>query len=111
MSNGIFAVQFKTNLPDNGTGVVVIKDGSVNGGDDNFLYQGHVPATSGKFSGPFQISKWKDGTTSVTGIDNYTLEATGEIDYEKGTISLTGTVAGNSSVRLDLTGKKLLPAV
>jgi hypothetical protein len=111
MSNGIFAVEFKTNLPDNGAGVVVIKDGSVNGGDDNFLYQGHVPTTSGKFSGSFQVSKWKDGNTSVTGIDNYTLDAAGEIDYEKGTISLTGTVVGHSSIRLELTGRKLIPAV
>lgn len=111
MSNGIFAVEFKTNLPDNGAGVVVIKDGSVNGGDDNFLYQGHVPTASGKFTEQFQVSKWKNGNTSVTGIDNYTLETTGEIDYEKGTISLTGTVVGHSNIRLDLTGRKLLAAV
>ncbi|MBY8959155.1 hypothetical protein J1G18_17850 [Pseudomonas sp. MIS38] len=111
MSNGIFSVEFETNLPDSGSGVVVIKDGAVNGGDANFLYQGHVPQTSGRFSGPFQVSKWKDGNTSVTGIDNYTLDASGEINYETGTLSLSGTVAGNSSIRLALTGRKLLPAV
>ncbi|MGA5585617.1 GrlR family regulatory protein [Pseudomonas siliginis] len=110
MSNGIFAVEFRSNLPDNGTGVIVIKDGSVNGGDENFLYRGHVPTTSGRFSGQFQVSKWKDGTTSVTGFDNYTLEATGEINYESGEVSLNGSVAGHPGSRLELTGRKIADA-
>lgn len=111
MSNGIYEVRFKSNRPDSGGGLVVIKDGSVNGGDANYLYQGSVPTQSGKFSGQFKVSMWKPGNTNVTGHDNYTLDATGEINYESGTISLTGTVAGDPRVRVELAGKKIVPAV
>ncbi|HCF3932607.1 TPA: hypothetical protein NID52_001002, partial [Pseudomonas aeruginosa] len=36
MSQGIFHVQFKSNLQDSGQGLVVIKNGSINGGDDHY---------------------------------------------------------------------------
>ncbi|WP_315809285.1 hypothetical protein [Pseudomonas sp. C9-3] len=39
MSQGIFHVFFRSNLPDQGEGLVVIKDRTVNGGDDHFLYR------------------------------------------------------------------------
>ncbi|MFJ4608310.1 GrlR family regulatory protein [Pseudomonas atacamensis] len=111
MSNGIFEVRFKSNRPDSGGGLVVIKDGSVNGGDANYLYQGNVPTESGKFSGQFKVSMWKPGNTNVTGHDNYTLDATGEINYESGTISLTGTVVGDSRMRVELAGNRIISAV
>jgi hypothetical protein len=111
MSNGIFEVNFRSNRPDSGEGLVVIKDGSVNGGDANYLYQGSVPTISGRFSEKFQVSMWQPGNTNITGLDNYILDATGEINYEKGSISLTGTVVGDASIRVDLTGRKIAPAV
>ncbi|MFJ7106761.1 GrlR family regulatory protein [Pseudomonas sp. NPDC098740] len=111
MSNGIFEVNFRSNRPDHGGGLVVIKDGSVNGGDANYLYQGKVPPTSGQFSGQFQVSMWRPGNTNVAGIDNYVLDATGEINYESGSISLTGSVVNTPSVRITLTGRKIAPAV
>ena len=38
MSQGIYYVEFRSNTGDSGTGVIVIKDGKVNGGDPHFLY-------------------------------------------------------------------------
>lgn len=111
MSNGIYEVRFKSNRPDSGGGLVVIKDGAVNGGDANYLYQGKVPTASGKFAEQFKVSMWRPGNTNVTGHDNFTLDATGEINYEKGTISLTGSVVGDSRVRVELAGNKVAPAV
>lgn len=111
MSNGIFEIRFSSNRPDHGEGVVVIKDGSVNGGDSNYLYQGRVPTTSGQFSERFRVSMWRPGNTNVAGLDNYDLDATGEIDYEQGSISLTGTVVGAPDVRITLNGSKIVAAV
>lgn len=111
MSNGIFEVSFSSNRPDNGEGLIVVKDGAVNGGDPNYLYQGRVPTVSGQFSERFQVSMWRPGNTNVAGIDNYALDATGEINYEQGTVSLTGTVVGAPQVRISLQGRKIAPAV
>lgn len=111
MSNGIFEVEFSSNRPDHGSGLIVVKDGSVNGGDPNYLYQGIVPAVSGPFSSKFRVSMWKPGNTNVTGLDNYELDATGEIDYEKGSISLTGSVVGAPSIQIKLSGRKITSTV
>ncbi|CAI8726459.1 GrlR family regulatory protein [Pseudomonas chlororaphis] len=111
MSNGIFEVEFRSNRPDHGGGLVVIKDGSVNGGDPNYLYQGTVPTTSGAFSARFQVFMWRAGNTNVAGLDNYALDATGEINYEGGTLSLSGTVVGAPNVRINLTGRRVAAAV
>jgi hypothetical protein len=111
MSNGIFEVEFKSNRPDHGGGLVVVKDGAVNGGDPNYLYQGRVPDVSGPFKGQFQVSMWKTGNTNVAGIDNYTLDATGNIDYEAGTIKLEGYVVGANSVKITLLGRRIANAV
>ncbi|MGA9701150.1 GrlR family regulatory protein [Pseudomonas sp.] len=111
MPNGIFSVIFRSNRPDNGGGLVVIKDGSANGGDPNYLYQGQVPSISGPFTGQFTVSMWRAGNTNITGLDNYTLNASGEINYERGTISLSGTVEGATHIVVTLEGNKIAPAV
>jgi len=111
MSNGIFSVNFRSNRPDNGGGLVVIKNGSANGGDPNYLYQGAVPTVSGAFTGQFRVSMWREGNTNVTGLDNYTLNAAGNIDYENGKISLSGTVEGAPHIEITLQGSKIAPAV
>lgn len=111
MSHGIFEVQFQSNRPDSGGGLVVVKDGAVNGGDANYLYQGHVPTTSGPFSSQFTVSMWQPGNTNVAGLDNYILDATGNINYEAGTIALEGSVVGAPQVKITLTGRRIKDAV
>ncbi|MFI8431010.1 GrlR family regulatory protein [Pseudomonas sp. NPDC078863] len=111
MSNGIFSVTFRSNRPDHGDGLVIIKDGTVNGGDPNYLYQGEVPTSSGAFTGQFKVSMWRAGNTNVAGIDNYILNAKGNIDYEDGTVSLSGTVEGAPNIQITLQGKRVAPAV
>lgn len=111
MSQGIFHVNFKSSTQDFGDGLVVIKDGKANGGDGNYLYQGSVPDASGEFSSQFSVSKWRSGNSNVVGIDNYTLNAKGFVDYEKGTIALKGAVVGAEHLTITLDGKKVANAV
>lgn len=110
MANGIFHVNFKASTGDHGDGLVVVKDGSVNGGDANFLYQGKVPTASGPFEAKFKVSKWKAGNTNVVGIDNYTLNAKGQVDYEGGTLELSGSVKGAPQLSIKISGKKISDA-
>jgi hypothetical protein len=111
MSGGIFHVDFHASTGDYGDGLVVVKNGTANGGDANYLYQGEVPNASGSFQSKFKVSKWREGNTNVVGIDNYTLDATGKVDYEKGTIELAGTVVGAPHLSVKLIGKKIRDVV
>lgn len=110
MSNGIFHVNFRASTGDYGDGLIVVKDGSVNGGDAHFLYQGNVPNESGPFEAQFKISKWKGGNTNVVGIDNYTLNAKGKIDYEGGSLELAGAVDGHPQLTIQISGRKITGA-
>ncbi|OSN59131.1 hypothetical protein BV349_05421 [Pseudomonas syringae pv. actinidiae] len=67
MSQGIFHVKFKANTQDFGEGLVVVKSGAANGGDENYLYQGAIPSVSGEFTSDFEVSQWQAGNTDVFG--------------------------------------------
>jgi hypothetical protein len=110
MSQGIFHVDFKASTGDYGDGLIVVKDGAVNGGDANYLYRGTIPKVSGPFESKFIINKWRNGNTNVVGIDNYELEASGSVDYEGGTFALKGSVVGQPQLTIDIMGKRISDA-
>lgn len=111
MTQGIFHVDFRASTGDYGDGLIVIKDGSVNGGDANYLYRGTLPAVSGQFTSQFAVSKWRSGNTNVVGIDNYTLDASGSVDYEGGSFNVKGAVAGHPQLTITITGRKIADAL
>ncbi len=111
MASGIFHVEFRASTGDFGDGLVVVKDGAVNGGDPHYLYQGEVPTQSGEFESRFTVRKYRDGNVNVVGIDNYILLARGRVDYEGGTIELRGAVEGHPQLTIQLGGRKIQPVV
>lgn len=111
MASGIFHVEFRASTGDFGDGLVVVKDGAVNGGDPHYLYQGEVPTKTGGFESKFIVRKYRDGNINVVGIDNYTLLAKGSVNYEEGTIELRGAVEGVPQLTIQLQGRKIQPAV
>lgn len=111
MTNGIFHVDFRASTGDYGDGLIVVKDGAVNGGDANYLYQGRVPTQSGSFESQFIVTKWREGNTNVVGVDNYSLDAKGKINYEAGVLELEGAVSGAPHLTITLSGKKIRDVV
>jgi hypothetical protein len=111
MASGIFHVDFRASTGDYGDGLVVVKDGAVNGGDPHYLYQGRVPTESGPFESKFTVGKWREGNTNVVGVDNYILLAKGHVNYEAGTIELQGAVVGAPQLTIQLKGKKIQDAI
>jgi hypothetical protein len=111
MTQGIFHVDFKASTGDYGDGLIVIKDGAVNGGDANYLYRGTIPSASGQFQSRFTVSKWRSGNTNVVGLDNYTLDASGNVDYDGGSFNVQGAVVGHPQLTITITGKKIADAV
>ena len=111
MASGIFHVDFRASAGDYGDGLVVVKDGAINGGDSHYLYQGQLPTESGPFESQFTVGKWREGNTNVVGFDNFTLLAKGNINYEAGILELQGSVVGAPQLTIQLKGKKIQDAV
>jgi T3SS negative regulator,GrlR len=58
MQDGIYHVRFSSSVGSSGEGLVVIKQGSVNGGDGGYLYIGQLIASGGTLSGRLNIKRW-----------------------------------------------------
>ena len=111
MQNGIYHVNFSSSLSSAGTGIVVIKDGSVNGGDDGYLYTGLLLADGSQVSGKLQIKRWNASATSVFGpLDIFDLNLVGSSDDQMGTFTVSGGIAGQPGATIKIHGRKLAPA-
>jgi len=97
MKDGIYYVQFHTSS-DNGGGIVVVKDGSVNGADQSFVYQGSLADSgAGAIAGTLQVFRWGGSQSSVMGADNYELKITGT-QLPNGSATLQGATAASPQV-------------
>ncbi|WP_312299223.1 GrlR family regulatory protein [Stutzerimonas nitrititolerans] len=110
MNSGIFEVSFRSSIQDFGEGLVVIKDGTVNGGDAHYLYTGQFAESSGTTNAKIKVQMWKAGSTSIVNIDNYELDLTGTIDFEHGALRLRGQVVGQPSLVVSVEGRKIADA-
>jgi T3SS negative regulator,GrlR len=106
MHNGIYRVEFRSGRRIGISGLVVLKDGSVNGGDEGFVYRGTYKIEGQKVTAEIAISKHNPGAQSVFGpIDNYTLLLTGTT--ESNNFTLSGGVTGRQGLAIEIRGTKL----
>ncbi len=71
MKNGIYYVNFCSNNQDVGSGTVVVRDNTVNGGDYGYTYKGRINGDGVKL----QISQHDKSARSVfPGVTNYNLD-------------------------------------
>ena len=91
------------------SGLVVLKGGAVNGGDDGFVYRGTYKAEGQKVTAEIAVSKHNPGAQSVFGpIDNYTLALTGTT--EGNSFTLSGGVTGRKDLTIEIRGTRLSDA-
>jgi hypothetical protein len=109
MQNGIYRVEFRSGRRIGISGLVVLKDGAVNGGDDGFVYRGTYKAEGQKVTAEIAVSKHNPGAQSVFGpIDNYTLALTGTT--EGNSFTLSGGVPGRKDLTIEIHGTRLSDA-
>lgn len=101
MYDGIYEVSFSTSPGkkfDVGDGIVVIKDGAINGGDLAYTYSGQLDITESRATGRIHVAKWSTATTNVFGIDEYDLDFQADISHEG--LNGYGTVVGHPDLTL-----------
>ncbi|WP_315384747.1 GrlR family regulatory protein [Microvirgula aerodenitrificans] len=88
--NGFYQVSFGAALPGAG-GVVVLKDGEITGGDDQYLYSGTYSANGNRLTTQITVAAYVAGAKSVFGnsADKFVLRLDGE--YHQDGFSLVGS--------------------
>jgi hypothetical protein len=77
LANGKYSAWFRTPL-DEGTGVVVLQDGTLTGGDTVMAYSGSYQLDGDDFSADIAIKRHTPGQMTVFGIDNVDISLTGK---------------------------------
>lgn len=109
MDNGLYAVHFRA-AGDEGTGVVAITDGSVNGGDRSHYYQGRLEQNGQETWATLTVSQYNPAYDSIFGTaGNFEVEVSGPSN-DKG-FELTGNIKGSPGQKVDISGHYLKPLV
>ena len=82
MIEGLWTVEFRTNIGGMGTGTLIFEKGRVAGGDAGYYYIGNYTLQGDKISGEAKIQKYNPGHVSVFG------------PLESGDLKLSGIIQG-----------------
>ncbi|WP_431026176.1 GrlR family regulatory protein [Halomonas sp. H5] len=109
MIDGLYAVHFRA-AGDEGTGVVSVTNGSINGGDYGYAYQGRILESGQGVSTTLSVWRFNPHAKSVFGqAQSFELELSGPTS-EKG-FELTGNIKGSPAHKLNVSGRFLKPLV
>jgi len=94
MIEGLWTVEFQTNMggPGHG-GVAVLRDGKVAGGDSGYYYVGTYSVDDGNIQTVLEIKRYRSGHVSIFGpVDRVHLALSGKTDGFS--MDVSGQVAG-----------------
>ncbi len=106
MLSGIFFVQFISNDNSLGEGLVIIKDGNVNGGDLSYLYQGRFDYYGDNAKALIEVKHYNGPMYSVMGpLKEFTLNLAGKTTKDR--FELTGGIPNIPDLNIKIVGKKV----
>lgn len=103
--DGLWTIEFISTLHLVGSGVVVLNDKRLLGGDEGYYYSGHYDTENGQFSGTIDVTRYNSKSLSVFGdIGQYTLKLEGQgQDYQ---IEGTAWMESNPNRKIRIVGAK-----
>lgn len=106
MKNGLYVVSFRSQVAE-GSGVVTVKDGSVNGGDFGYVYQGHIRQENDRnATATIEVNRYNNTAESIFGqATNFNLLLQGTTEQES--FNLNGNVEGQPAQKIQITGRYL----
>lgn len=109
MKDGLYAVYFRS-AGDEGAGVVAVSNGSVNGGDYGYAYQGSLEDEGPNLKSTLSVFRFNQGAESIFGAaDQFELELSGAASQDG--FQLTGNVKGWPDKQIEVLGRYLKPLV
>ncbi len=108
MKHGFYRVKFTSNKNMFGEGIVVVRDGTLNGGDHGYVYSGRYQIAADSCSANVLVQKYNQSVQSVFGPrSEFKLGLTGRVTEEA--FTLTGQMAGNPENQITLSGAWFAP--
>ena len=103
--DGLWTIEFISTLHLVGSGVAVLNDKRLLGGDEGYYYSGHYDTENGQFSGTIHVTRYNPKSLSVFGdIGQYTLKLEGKVqDYQ---IEGTAWMESNPNRKIRIVGAK-----
>ena len=103
--DGLWTIDFISTLHLVGSGVVVLNDKRLLGGDEGYYYSGRYDTENGQFSGTINVTRYNPKSLSVFGdIGQYTLKLEGKVqDYQ---IEGRAWMENNPDRKIRILGKK-----
>ena len=93
-----------------GEGIVVVKQGSINGGDPGYLYTGQFSSNGDSLSGQLNVKRWNPGHVSVFGpLDNFDLQFSGK-EIGANSFTASGGVPSHPGLAINIAGRFLSAA-
>jgi hypothetical protein len=106
MVSGIYLVNFLANNSLVGEGLVVIRNSSVNGGDQTYLYQGRFDYYGDDIKALIEVQHYRGPLNSVLGaLKQYTLSLSGK--KSGGNFEVSGGIPNISNLQIKITGTKV----
>jgi hypothetical protein len=104
LADGIYKVTFSSPDGKNGTGLVVISGGAVNGGDPAYTYQGRIELTGSELKSTIDVIRYNKGDSIFGPLDNFQLELNGKIQEDGKAFTVSGSVKSQPELRINLAG-------
>jgi hypothetical protein len=105
MQDGIYWVDFQTR-GDSGAGLIVIKDGSLNGGDQGYIYNGTYSVSGNNVTARALVTQHNPALRSVFGnASGFHLQLSGV--SSPGRFSLNGSIPNVPNASIGIVGRRL----
>ena len=112
MKEGLYHVKFSSGPQNFGQGIVVIRGGTANGGDDGYVYTGPLIGSDDDMSATLHVKRWNPTHESVFGpVAAFDLTLKGKANGSTGAFSMSGSVVGQPTMRIGINGTYLAPAI
>ncbi len=110
MNSGIYSVKFATPLG-YGVGLAVFKDGSINGGDNGFLYVGKYSVNGAEVTAQLNVKQWQPGISSVFGpYTNFDLNLRGTLQAGNSSFGVSGVTVKSPNIKISIEGRRISDA-
>lgn len=106
MLSGIYLVSFLANNNSFGEGIVVVKDGSVNGGDATYLYRGHFDYYEEDIKASIEVRHYRGPLNAVLGsLKQFNLTLAGKISGNN--FHVTGSMPNMPGASITIAGSRI----
>jgi len=95
-----------------GNGIGVFKDGTINGGDPGYIYRGSYEIKDDRITGKINVKRWNPTVSNpIANLSEYDLIIEGQAPSDDAQFSIEGHIQQQPSVHVKIDGKRLEDAV